>query len=155
MENGNGFIQRVHTYTLTFPASALTGGGGSSQQSFIVETLYDFWLFKQSAFVYDSNGLGVSTLQWPFIAVLMQDGATQQQLVSAASPIASLFGTGQLPYVLPQPHMVSGGATFNVTATNNHASTAFTAVISFTGVHVAKGARPNRERIDRARRLVG
>ena len=39
--------------------------------------------------------------------------ASQQQLSNQASSIHNMFGSGQIPYILPKPHVVKGGATFN------------------------------------------
>ena len=134
--------QRFHSYELNF--SALTAATGSGQDSFLVESNYDFYWMKSEAFVYDAAGLGVSTLQWPNIEVLMQDGASQQQLSNRAVALASLFGTGQIPYILPKPHAVYGGATFNATVYNKHTTTAYSVRLLFSGIHVDRGAPLNK-----------
>lgn len=133
-------VQRFHTYELTF--AALAAGGGFSQQSFLVETLYDFWWLKSEAFIYDVNGLQVSTLQSPNLEVVLQDGMSQQQLSNQAVAVAGVFGTGQIPYILPMPHVIQGGATFSATVTNRHLAIAYSVRLLFSGIHVAKGRMP-------------
>lgn len=131
------FHMRFHTYELLF--AALAAGGGSASDSFQVETAFDFHWLKAQAFIYDANGLGVSTLQWPNVEVLLQDGATAQQLSNRAASIPALFGTGQIPYILPKPHRIGAGATFNATAKNLHAANAYSVRLLFSGIHVKAG----------------
>ena len=139
-------IQRFHTYELTFANLAVSAGneaaGGSSQQSFLVETAYDFWWLKSQAFISTyATGQGIVTTTLPLLNVLMQDGSSQQQLSNQAQAIASIFGTGQIPYILPQPHVVAGGATFNATVTNL-STTIYSVRLQFSGVHVERGEMP-------------
>ncbi|HJX19126.1 MAG TPA: hypothetical protein VJ437_13165 [Acidiferrobacterales bacterium] len=129
--------KRFFTYEVTLgPMAAATG---TDTDTFQVKADYDFYWFKSEAFVYDSNSLGVATTQWPLIEVMLQDGGSTEQLMNQAAAVNSVFGTGAIPYILPQPHKVPGGSTFNVTATNKHASIAYSVRLAFSGVHVFKG----------------
>jgi len=141
-------FKRFHTYELTFSALAAAASGSGT---FLVETLYDFWWIKSQAFIFDAAGLGVSTLLLPNLEVTLQEGSSQQQLTSQAAAIAGLFGTGQLPFILPTMHVIVGGANFNVTVTNRHTATAFSARLQFSGVLVMKGTSPTSRRVARAR----
>lgn len=128
---------RYFSYELTLgPMVAATG---QDTDTFQVQAAYDFYWFKSEAYIYDANGLGVSTLQWPNIEVLLQDGATTEQMSNQAAAINSLFGTGQIPFILPQPHKIDGGSSFNVSVFNKHATIAYSVRLAFSGVHVFKG----------------
>ena len=133
----NGKLKRIHTYELSY--AALAAAGGSGQTQFQVESDYDFWWVKSSAFVFDAAGLGVSKLQWPNIEVLLQDGKSLQQLSNQAVSVSGIFGSGEIPFILPQAHRVPGGATFTAVVTNRHATIAYSVRLCFTGVHVFRG----------------
>ena len=128
--------ERFQSYELTYTALAVNG---SDQKNFQVEVDYDFWWTKAQAFVFDAAGLGVSRLQWPNIEVLLQEGASNQQLVNQAASINSLFGSGEIPFILPKPHPVQGGSTMVATVTNRHTLTAFSVRLCFSGVQVLRG----------------
>ena|SRR5258706_15432859 len=125
--------RRAQIYVLKYAALAF-GGGAPNQQSFQVDTEYDFELFYLTAFVFDANGLGVLETQWPNITALLADGATKQSLTSDEAALRGLFGTGPEPHPLREKHVVQGGATFFATLNNRHAATAFSATLHFIGV---------------------
>lgn len=131
-------MKRFHTYPLLF--SALAAAGGSDTKSFQIETGYDFIWTKSQAFVYDAAGLGVDPDLWPRLGVILQDGASQMQITTGEASVHSMFGTGTLPYILPAPHRVRGGALFNAQVFNRHTLTAYSVVLHFSGVHVLAGA---------------
>lgn len=129
--------ERFANYELTF--AALAASTGSSQQSFQVESNYDFWWIKAEAYVYDSAGLGVSRLQWPNLEVLISEGASNQQLMNQAVSLNSIFGSGEIPYILPRPHTIQGGSTLTATVYNKHATIAYSARLCFSGVLKLRG----------------
>lgn len=143
-----GAVNRFFTYEVTLGPMA---AAGSDVKNFQVQAAYDFYWMKSEAFVYDANGLGVSTLQWPRISITLQDGSTTEQMTSQAAAVASIFGTGQIPFILPQPHLIVGGSNFSVTATNNHASIAYSVSLAFSGIHTFKGMPLQRAQLKRLR----
>ena len=132
------FKERFHSYVLS--TAAALAAGANTPLNFLVDTGYDFIWMKAEAFIYDANGLQVSTLQLPRLTVILQDGSTKQAINDNEVPIAALFGTGQIPYILPTRHRIVGGATFSATIFNRHANTAFSVDLVFSGMHVAPGA---------------
>ncbi len=129
-------VKRFFSYELTMGPMAAAAG---DTDTFQVKADYDFYWFKSEAFVYDANGLGVATTQWPLIEVMLQDGGSTEQLMNQAVAVNSVFGTGAIPYILPQPHRIPAGSSFNATATNKHATIAYSVRLCFSGVHVLKG----------------
>lgn len=130
-------VNKFFAYEMTF--SALAAVTGTDTKNFQVNSAYDFYWFKSAAFIYDANGLGVSTLQWPNMEVELKDGSTTEQTTNQAAAIHSLFGSGQIPYILPQPHMIAAGASFFAQVWNLHGATAYSVRLCFQGVHVFKG----------------
>lgn len=128
---------RYFTYELTM--GPLVAATGQDTDTFQVQAAYDFYWFKSEAYVYDANGLGVSTSQWPNIEVLLQDGSTTEQMSNQSASISSMFGTGQIPFILPQPHRIDAGSSFNVSVVNRHATIAYSVRLAFSGVHVFRG----------------
>lgn len=131
-------IKRFHTYPLLF--SALAAAGGNDAKSFQVETGYDFLWVKAQAFVYDAAGLGVDPDLWPRLVVTLQDGSTQQSITTGETPVHSLFGSGTLPFILPAPHRILGGSTFNASVVNRHTLNIYSVYLAFSGLHVEAGA---------------
>lgn len=130
--------ERFANYETTH--AAMAAATGSSQQSFQIESNYDFWWIKATAFVYDAAGLGVSRLQWPNLEVLLSEGASNQQLMNQAVSLNSLFGSGEIPFILPKPHTIQGGSTLTATVYNKHTTTAYSARLCFSGVLKLRGA---------------
>lgn len=125
--------QRFHSHSLLYAAIA---AGANSPQSFQVETDYDFYWIKAQFFAYD--GAGTAT-KLPLATVLLQDGSTKQQLSNANVPVPALFGSGEIPYILPSPHLVKAGSTFNATVFNISAATVYTVYLVFSGLYVPVG----------------
>jgi hypothetical protein len=135
----SGRKERFHSYVLS---SAAILFGANQQLNFQVDTGYDFIWMKAQAFIYDVNGLQVSTLQLPRLTVVLTDGATKQSITDNEVPIATIFGTGQIPFILPVRHRIVGGATFNAQVINRHGATTFSVDLVFSGSHVERGALP-------------
>ena len=125
--------QRFHSYRLLFAALA---AAANQPASFQVETDYDFYWVKAEFFAYD--GAGTAT-KLPLATVLLQDGSTAQQLSNATLPVSALFGSGEIPFILPAPHLVKAGSTFNATVYNISAATVYTVYLVFSGLHVPMG----------------
>jgi len=131
-------VERFHSYVLSFAAIV---AGANAPLSFQVDTGFDFIWMKSQAFIFDADGLGVSRLQLPRLTAVLQDGSTKQQITDGEVSIAALFGSGEIPYILPMRHRIIGGATFNATVFNHHNATTFGVDLVFSGAHVQRGAK--------------
>lgn len=139
--------QRFHSYRLLYAALA---AAGNAPASFQVETDYDFYWVKAEFFAYDGGGVATKL---PLATVTLQDGSTSQQLSNATLPVAAVFGSGEIPYILPAPHLVKAGSTFNATVYNVSAATVYTIYLVFSGLHVPVGTViPSARRSARLRR---
>lgn len=127
-------IKRFQSYELVF--AAIAANGGSGQANFLVETAYDFWWTKAQAFVYDSTNAPVAQ---PLATCILQAGSTAQQLMQSEVSVSNIFGTGQLPFILPAMHKIEGGTNFLATVYNRHPTAIYTVKLAFSGVIVAHG----------------
>lgn len=72
----------------------------------------------------------------PLVTVLITDTGSGRQLMESSVPIPSLFGTGELPFILPQPKLFLARSTINVTVANYSNATTYNLRVSFIGYKV-------------------
>jgi len=72
----------------------------------------------------------------PNVGIVITDTGSGRQLMPAPIPIPSLFGTGQLPFILPNPRLFMRNSTIQVTFTNLDATNAYTVRLAFIGYKV-------------------
>jgi hypothetical protein len=127
----NYFAKDFFTYEVDF--SALLAGS-SQTQSFTIQADADFLLSKLA---YSANIANAAyedaTRPIPNVSVLIQDTGSGRNLMNLAVPLASIFGTGQLPFILPRQRIFLANATVNVTLNNFDAATAYNCRLSFIG----------------------
>lgn len=70
----------------------------------------------------------------PLCSVLITDTGSGRQLMSSAVPIPSMFGTGEIPYILSQPKIFSARSNIQIQVANFSAATAYNLKLSFIGV---------------------
>ena len=70
----------------------------------------------------------------PVATVLITDSGSGRQFMDSDVPVASIFGTGALPFVLPQPKIVSARSNLTVKVTNLTAGTTYNIRLAFIGV---------------------
>ncbi len=130
--------RRFHTYAIDSGVLAFGGADPKNGLSFQVEAALDFLWTKSAAFIYDANGLGVDPAAAPFISVIISEGSSAQPICDEV-PVTSLFGTGQLPFILPAMHLIKGGTQILVDLNNRHTGTPYTCELAFCGVLVPAG----------------
>lgn len=67
--------------------------------------------------------------------VLLTDSGAGRQLMNTGITVDSLFGSGQFPFVWPQPKMLASKSTLQIQVTQNEATTQ-TLFLNFHGVKV-------------------
>lgn len=70
------------------------------------------------------------------VTVIITDTGSGRQLMPTGIPIPSLFGTGQLPFILPNPRLFMRNSTISVQFTNLDATNAYTVRLAFIGYKV-------------------
>lgn len=132
-------IKDFFTYEVDFTAGIAAGATGNG--SFTVQADSDFqWLkacfFADIAVAVQTNDSRVI----PLATVLITDQGSGRQLMSAAVPIPSIFGTGQIPFILPVPKIFASKSTVGVSVVNFSAATTYNIRLSFIGVKIFKVA---------------
>ena len=130
-------ISDFFNYEVDFTAGIAAGGTANS--SFTVQADSDFkWLkacyFADIAVAAQTD----STRVVPLATVLITDQGSGRQLMSAATPIPNIFGTGQIPFILPVPKIFASKSTISVSVVNFSAATIYNIRLSFIGVKLFK-----------------
>lgn len=111
---------------------------GASANSIInIEADSDFILQK---FTYEADESGVaftdSTRPLPNVNVLLTDSGSGRQLMQNPTPIPSIFGTGELPFILSNPRFFSRNTTIQVAYTNFDVAASYVIRLSFIGYKI-------------------
>lgn len=69
----------------------------------------------------------------PLVNVLITDSASDSQLMKAPVPVPNIFGTGQIPFILPAPHVFRASGTISVAVTNFDAANTYNLTLSLIG----------------------
>lgn len=121
------------TYELDFSALA---PAASATASFTVQADSDF-IWQKAAFVADIAAAAQtdSARVLPLVTVLITDSGAGRQLMNSAVPILSLFGTGQIPFILPQQRIFRSQSVVTVQLTSYVAAgTTYNIRLSFIGM---------------------
>lgn len=70
----------------------------------------------------------------PNASVILQDTGSGMQMMDQAVPIPAIFGTGQEPFMLPQPKFLAAKTTLQVLVSNYDAAAGYNIRLSFNGV---------------------
>jgi hypothetical protein len=142
MKQENDVIRQPYTFEVDFSTGAglLAGAfaapapGAQTVGNFLVDTSSPFMLVSQS---FKSDLAGVAqlsgTLVVPNQTVLIQDQSSNRNWSNVGVPLASYFGTGELPYFLPQPRFIPANTNVQVTLANFEAATTPNTRLSFHG----------------------
>ena len=130
-------ISDFFNYEVDFTAGIAAGGTANS--SFTVQADSDFkWLkacyFADIAVAAQTDSARVV----PLATVLITDQGSGRQLMSAATPIPNIFGTGQIPFILPVPKIFASKSTISVSVVNFSAASTYNIRLSFIGVKLFK-----------------
>jgi len=128
---GQGVIKDFYVYQEDFAAVL---AGQSQTGSINVQADSDFVLQKMT-FVADlaGNPQTDSGRIIPLMSVQITDTGSGRNLMEAACPIPSIFGTGQIPFILPQPKLFLARSSITITVSNFSAATDYNARLSFIG----------------------
>lgn len=98
-------------YSVVLPTGIAVGGTTSG--SFNVDNDSDFLWQKGTYF---ANGDSENTP--PVVTVTIKDTTSGRDLMTAAVPIPAMFGTGELPFILPVPKLLPKTSTITVNFAN-------------------------------------
>lgn len=124
-------MKDFYTYSVTTIGLAAAASASGALQ---IEADSNFWLQKLTFnAVISAVGTVGTVVASPNVTVLLTDTGSGRQLMSAAIPIPSLFGTGQLPFILPNPRVFKRNSSIAVSFTSYEAANSLTVRLALIG----------------------
>lgn len=123
-------------YWLTGANNALAAGAANTPANLSVQADADFLILNQTFVANTANAAQTanSEIVSPNIQLYISDTGSNMAWMDQAVPVGAIFGTGKLPYVLPEPKLVKAKSTIQVLATNNDAAAGYNLRLAFNGV---------------------
>lgn len=130
------YVEDFFTYQLDFPNLTF---GTTQTQNIQIQADSDFKLVKLTYFA-DVAGAAQtdSSRVVPLVAVQITDSGSGRQLLSAPSAVPALFGTGEIPFILPVARIFKARASVAVQVSNFSAGTDYSLRLSFVGTKIFK-----------------
>jgi hypothetical protein len=75
----------------------------------------------------------------PLVSMQITDTGSGRQVFGGEVPIPSIFGSGSLPFILPNPRKFAANSTIALTFTNFSAATTYRLFVQFIGTKVYTG----------------
>lgn len=124
------------TYQIGLPSGTTLAPGASTVLSFNIAGESDFfWTSAQVEALEGSDGTTYDAAVKPSVYTTITDNYTSQPLMNNPVPLAAIFGTGQLPFILPIRKVFFAKATVKVQLQNYSDNQTFSQLdLSFTGV---------------------
>lgn len=125
------FAKDFFVYEVDFASLA---AGASATQSFNIQADSDFLLTKLAYHNTNADAtFNAGNRIIPNVSIIIQDTGSGRQLMNSAVPIDAIFGTGELPFILPRQRVFLANSTVNVTITSFEAAAANKLRLSFIG----------------------
>jgi hypothetical protein len=132
--NTNGVIKEFFVYEEDFLALAI---GTSAAGNINIQADSDFVLQKLTYFAdVAAAGQTAATRVVPLATLQITDTGSGRNVMESAVPITSIFGTGELPFILPTPRLFLARSTIAITVANFDAADAYNIRLSFIGYKV-------------------
>ena len=112
-------------YSLT-NAADIAAAGGSASPSVKIDSASMF-VWTKGTYMCDiaAGPQTDSTRVIPLMSIQLSDSGSERQLFDRAQPISCVFGTANLPAVLPVPYLFQKSSTLQALLTNYSAATAY------------------------------
>ena len=135
--------RRVEYFDYTTGRLAALAAGANISTQISIQADADFILEKLSYYC-DVAGAAQTwqTRVVPNVLVLLTISGSGVQLSSSAVPIPSLFGTGDLPFILPYPRVLPANSVLQINLTSFEAAQSDTLTLNFHGRKVYLLASP-------------
>ncbi|MDH5654203.1 MAG: hypothetical protein OEZ39_20290 [Gammaproteobacteria bacterium] len=131
---GTGKGKDFYTYRSTALALAF---GGNATDNINIEASSDF-LVQKLTYQVDIAAAAFtdSTRPIPNVTLQITDTGSGQQFFSDALPIPMIFGTGQVPFILPIPRLVMANSALQLAYTNYDAAVTYNIYLGFIGMKI-------------------
>lgn len=133
----NRYIFRdAFTYTASLASGATLAPNGATTLTFNIDGESDFFWDKASVYADVANdGMTYVTQVLPGVTVVITDTNSQRPLQNNPTPVTNVFGTGQLPHILPIRKLFYSKATVKISLQNITDNTTYTRLdLSFIGI---------------------
>ncbi len=127
-------IKEFFTYQEDFSGANTVLSGASATGNINIQADSDFVLQKMTYYADIAAATQTdSSRVIPNATIVITDTGSGRQLMESAVPITALFGTGQLPFILPTPRLFQARSTINLIVANFDAVVDYNIRVSFIG----------------------
>lgn len=118
-----------------YEADILNIGPGQTQTTYFTIQADSDFLWTKAAYFADTGAGGITSSNRviPLATVLVQDTGSGRILMANAVPIVSMFGTGELPFILPRQRIFVARSQVQVNVTNFSTADTYNIRLSFIG----------------------
>lgn len=118
------YLRDTYSYSAVFPSLA---PGADGTYAINIKADADF-AWQKGQYMVDNAAASQTNASRiiPLVTILLVDGGSGRQLMDQALPLSSLFGIGELPFILPQPKVFARSSTLLVEVHNYDAATTYT-----------------------------
>lgn len=129
--NESGVIKDFYVYEEDFFTLV---AGASKTGSVNVQADSDFVLQKLT-YSADINGGAVtdSSRVIPLVTVQITDTGSGRNVMETAVPVTNVFGSGEIPFILPQPKLFLARSTISISVANYSSNTTYNLRLSLIG----------------------
>lgn len=132
LESGRYVTTDFFVYQAFFDTVAQAGGVANASISIQADS--DFYWSKGTFFFDDGTTTqDDSTRILPLFTVLLTDTGAGRQLMDQAVPVENMFGTGQIPFILPAPRLFQARSTLQIQVVNLDPNADYSLYLSFIG----------------------
>lgn len=132
LERSKRVLLQYFTYSTQFPAATFLAGATITNNVSIQNDSDFLWRYTMLT-SYSAAGVFVPA---PDMLISFSDTGSGRNLQDIPNHVGNVTGTAQLPYVLPEPFLITAGSILNVTLTNNAAGPAALVSVSLGGFKV-------------------
>lgn len=135
MGQQNGIVAKdFYVYQESFSSIA---NGASATGNINIQADSDFQLQKLTYMASISNATQTdSSRVVPLITIQITDSGSGRNLFEEALPVPALFGTGQLPFILPTPKIFQARSTITLNVANYSSGSTYRLDLSFIGYKI-------------------
>lgn len=135
-------VRDFFVYEVDFSAVNYTGTSQTVQGSFTVQADSNFlWQYATHMSDLAQAAQTSGALVEPLVSATITDSSSGRNLMSAAVPVPSIFGNGQLPFILPTPRFFRAQTTVTISLTNYSAANNYQIKLQFIGTKFYKFAQ--------------
>lgn len=135
-------VKYPFTYTAAFQSAGAANSlaaAATATVNIAIDASAPFLIVSQSYYANTNNAAANrQTTPVPDVVVLLTDTGTGRTLMDQAAPVDAIFGSGQFPYILPEPKLMQANSQLAVQATNRDAAAGFNLYFCFNGYKLFK-----------------